>query len=299
VPIKAEFDFNWEGDEVESLLDEEYIETEFEGDEYDPEEASNPENLTKARFDEMNKESSKLQENSLQKETQIINSGKWDLDTIPPPDGKEGYRDNGQNIINLCVVQGKPVNVLIAPYLLDMFAAAKNDGITLTLSSAFRTPYESINARSKSGKQVSASSQDSLYKLYLAGRGNLAAEPGKSNHGWGIALDIQTGGSSKCFGVNCGQNRKNYQWLVENSWKYGFVRNVYNEEWHYDYKPDDAKNGPYGALAKKWKVNSPGTDFDSSTEQGRKNLNSWKFYTAWGMDQMTGPNWRIPDGKRV
>jgi hypothetical protein len=32
--------------------------------------------------------------------------------------------------------------------------------------------------------------QEALYKLYLEGRGNLAAIPGTSNHGWGLAVDL-------------------------------------------------------------------------------------------------------------
>jgi hypothetical protein len=34
--------------------------------------------------------------------------------------------------------------------------------------------------------------QQALYGLYLAGRGNLAAVPGFSNHGWGLAVDVAT-----------------------------------------------------------------------------------------------------------
>jgi len=33
-------------------------------------------------------------------------------------------------------------------------------------------------------------SQEHFWKLYQAGKGNLAAKPGKSNHGWGNAADV-------------------------------------------------------------------------------------------------------------
>lgn len=36
------------------------------------------------------------------------------------------------------------------------------------------------------------SQQQYLYNLYRQGRGNLAAYPGSSNHGWGLAIDLQT-----------------------------------------------------------------------------------------------------------
>jgi hypothetical protein len=50
----------------------------------------------------------------------------------------------------------------------------KQTGYVLTLNAAYRT-Y---------GKQVS------LYDDYRAGVGNLAAFPGTSNHGWGMAVDL-------------------------------------------------------------------------------------------------------------
>src|SRR3712207_6721490 len=34
--------------------------------------------------------------------------------------------------------------------------------------------------------------QQYYYRLYLSGRGNLAAVPGTSNHGWGLAVDFPT-----------------------------------------------------------------------------------------------------------
>jgi hypothetical protein len=34
--------------------------------------------------------------------------------------------------------------------------------------------------------------QQELYALYRSGRGNLAAVPGTSNHGWGVAVDVAT-----------------------------------------------------------------------------------------------------------
>jgi hypothetical protein len=34
--------------------------------------------------------------------------------------------------------------------------------------------------------------QQELYNLYRSGRGNLAAIPGTSNHGWGLAIDLAT-----------------------------------------------------------------------------------------------------------
>lgn len=52
-------------------------------------------------------------------------------------------------------------------------------GVTLRVSSA-RTAYRSY------------AEQEFFWQLYRSGRGNLAAEPGTSNHGLGLAVDLAT-----------------------------------------------------------------------------------------------------------
>ena len=137
--------------------------------------------------------------------------------------------------IQVCQIDSKPVNVKIAGPYLDMRAAAAKEGIKLSISSAFRSPYDSIKGKSNSGVVISASSQKSLYDAYLAGKGNLAAKPGTSNHGYGIGLDLNTG--SRKAKSNGPLDDKVYKWLVKNSWRFGFVRTVGGEEWHFDYLP--------------------------------------------------------------
>jgi LAS superfamily LD-carboxypeptidase LdcB len=194
---------------------------------------------------------------------EVVNNGNWKLDLIPGE-----FVTNGGTKIKCCQINGAAVNVKIAPAFLDMRAAAEKDGIKITISSAFRSPYDSISAKSESGVKVSASSQQYLYDLYLAGKGNLAAKPGGSNHGNGIGLDLNAGGKSKGRFINV--IKDNYIWLVKNSWKYGFIRSVAAEEWHYDYLPDLAKKGPYGKL--------------SAADTGSVKT---KFYKDWGLDNLT------------
>lgn len=171
--------------------------------------------------------------------------GKYKLDIIPGT-----YVTNAGDKITLCQIDGRGINVKIADAFLDMRDAAKKDGITLSINSGFRSPYDNINTKSTNGVKVSASSQQSLYNAYLSGRGNLAAKPGKSNHGNGISLDIQTGSRAKG-----NLNTSVYKWLVKNSWKFGFLRGVANEEWHYDYLPKISSGGPYAKLGNKGNSN--------------------------------------------
>jgi len=70
------------------------------------------------------------------------------------------------------------------------------------------------------------------YLGYLAGgayapQANLAAYPGTSKHGKGIAVDIDTPGNSYTSELSL--------WLDQNAHKDGFKRTVPGEPWHYDF----------------------------------------------------------------
>ena len=91
----------------------------------------------------------------------------------------------------------------------QMKAAAAADGVSLTLNSGFRTMGE----------------QQSLYRAYQNGTGNLAAYPGHSNHQNGVALDIDVVSSAA------------YKWMHANGGRFGFKRTVPSEPWHWEYLP--------------------------------------------------------------
>lgn len=67
----------------------------------------------------------------------------------------------------------------------------------------------------------SYSSQEHFWNLYKAGKGNLAARPGTSNHGWGNAADVPdaTQSSIKRFGERA-------------NWR---KTEAMNEPWHWNY----------------------------------------------------------------
>jgi peptidoglycan hydrolase-like protein with peptidoglycan-binding domain len=105
---------------------------------------------------------------------------------------------------------GKKLRTDAAAQFNKMKAAARRVGINLSPVSGFRTMAE----------------QKRLYALYKAGRGNLAARPGYSNHQGGVSVDISTGGYSS----------RTYKWLARNARQYGFVNDVRGEPWHWTYK---------------------------------------------------------------
>ncbi len=102
-----------------------------------------------------------------------------------------------------------------------MAADAAADGVTILAGSAFRSVLE----------------QAVLYAAYLARamRYPKVAEPGKSNHGNGTAIDIaMSQGVSVQFGTAA------FSWLTANAWKYGFNWNEARsmkepEPWHWGF----------------------------------------------------------------
>ncbi|CAF4229595.1 unnamed protein product, partial [Adineta steineri] len=74
------------------------------------------------------------------------------------------------------------------------------------------------------------------YRSKRCNGGNLAARPGTSNHGKGIALDLNTNcGKQTRARPNCGGSRV-YQWLYKNGAKFGFTRTVKSEPWHWEFR---------------------------------------------------------------
>lgn len=87
-----------------------------------------------------------------------------------------------------------------------MVKAASEEGITWGITDSYRD-YNS---------QVKVAREKGLYS-----QGGLAATPGKSNHGWGLAADLKL-------------NDAAFKWLQQNGRKFGF-KNIPKEKWHWEY----------------------------------------------------------------
>ena len=128
-----------------------------------------------------------------------------------------------------------------------MVDAAKNDGISWTITDSYR-PYEI---------------QDKIFdwdyfnktrkKRKKGTSGTPVAYPGTSNHGWGSAVDL---------GVKYGD--KAHTWLVDNASKFGFsnpFKNPRTEPWHWEHL----------SSAKKLKSGSePVKEIPTDLESGKK-----------------------------
>jgi hypothetical protein len=94
--------------------------------------------------------------------------------------------------------------------------AAKLNGHTLTITSGYRTLAQ----------------QEILFERAIKRNGSVAAATKwvlpakKSNHPWGIAIDINKNGGSK--------GKKAAAWLEKNGYKYGLCRRYKNEWWHFE-----------------------------------------------------------------
>jgi peptidoglycan hydrolase-like protein with peptidoglycan-binding domain len=130
--------------------------------------------------------------------------------------GREGagttYRDGrpGREV-RLVYIDGKPLPIETANAIRPMvvLAALEHRPVYLHVVSGFRTNDE----------------QADLYAEYRRG-GNLAARPGYSQHQLGLAIDFNTSDP----GV--------YTWLKKNARKFGFVRTVPGEPWHWEYRAE-------------------------------------------------------------
>jgi hypothetical protein len=87
-----------------------------------------------------------------------------------------------------------------------MVKAASAEGITWGITDSYRD-YNS---------QVAVAQKKGLYS-----QGGLAARPGTSNHGWGLATDLKLSDAA-------------FQWLQQNGRKFGF-KNIPREKWHWEY----------------------------------------------------------------
>jgi LAS superfamily LD-carboxypeptidase LdcB len=95
--------------------------------------------------------------------------------------------------------------------------AAKKNGHTLNMTSGFR----------------SYARQKYLFEQAIKRHGSAAAAskwvlpPGKSNHPWGIAIDVN-------YGSGGAKGKKAAAWLEKNGYKYGLCRRYKNEWWHFE-----------------------------------------------------------------
>lgn len=127
-----------------------------------------------------------------------------------------------------------------ADYLINMFAAAKKDGINLTVNSSYRTiEYQQFNFDRSVQQRVN---NGMSYEEAVLDTEKEVAYPGKSEHNAGLSADIFSD-EYVSFDDDGFKNTKAYAWLMENAADYGFIlrypegkedeTGIIYEPWHY------------------------------------------------------------------
>jgi hypothetical protein len=96
-----------------------------------------------------------------------------------------------------------------ADSLTRLMADARRDGVTIGITDSYRSYAEQVDLVKRKG---------------LYSQGGLAAKPGTSDHGWGMAADLDL-------------DSKAQAWMRANAGRYGFVENTPREPWHWAYRP--------------------------------------------------------------
>lgn len=223
----------------------------------------------------------------------VLNSVTDDMLELIPEQGNKFY-DNKKRALKLALIDDKPIEYITAKAFLAMKKAAKEEGINLKLTSGYRPQFgsdKSITFVTKKGKQkrVNLTTQETLRKdrgrwrnrnkyksdeeyVFKASSRDFVpptAPPGTSKHGDGIAVDVNTGSRTGAIGP---LSESVYKWMIKNAHKYGFVRTVSSEEWHFEFRPNLAAKGPYGGFERAIK--------DSKARA------SLLFYSDLGLDKL-------------
>ena len=144
--------------------------------------------------------------------TQSASSKKYTLNNKGIPTDLAAY-GNGKIPKTALAEVGGTGHRLWAPaaeQLTKLIADAKRDGVTIGITDSYRSYDEQVDLARRKG---------------LYSQGGLAAKPGTSEHGWGMAADLDL-------------NAKALSWMRANAERYGFDENVPRESWHWAFKPN-------------------------------------------------------------
>ena len=123
-----------------------------------------------------------------------------------------------------------------------MASAAKEEGVSWGITDSYRD----FNT------QVRLAKEKGLYS-----QGGLAATPGRSNHGWGLATDLNI------------KDPKAQAWLQANAGKYGFST-IPREPWHWEFKGGGASGGSAMAQAKPNPIKTAEASGEGAAGAGKK-----------------------------
>lgn len=169
----------------------------------------------------------------------LILVNKWNL--LP-----EGHDPTLAQLVN-----GQSIDERAYPDLQDMMDDCRSEGLQPLICSSYRTMEKQI--RLFKNKVSEYLSQGYSQEKAEEAAGELVAIPGTSEHQLGLALDIVD--VSNQLLDESQENTPVQKWLMQNSWKYGFILRYPNdkseitgisyEPWHYRYVGKEAAKEIY------------------------------------------------------
>lgn len=146
--------------------------------------------------------------------------------------GEYALYSNGKIIEYSAVTYLNQIRVAVKyePQIRLLLDSAKKEGIPIRLNSGLRTFDEQLALRKQNVKDKTKVNDLIYLKTAVSSMFNpMTGKPGFSNHQNGRAFDINTGDPSV------------YKWMVKNALKYGFIRTVLSERWHWEYLPNTSQ----------------------------------------------------------
>ena len=132
-------------------------------------------------------------------------------------------------------------NAICYPALQEMLQACRDAGLTPYIASAYRTHADQIYLHNNKIQRLINEGYSEAEARELAG--TVVAVPGTSEHELGLAFDLVDDSYRDLDEAQ--ENTAVQKWLMENSWKYGFILRYPNdkseitgiiyEPWHYRY----------------------------------------------------------------
>lgn len=168
-----------------------------------------------------------------------VNEDDWALYVI----GNDDPLPEDFSIVTKKVTEERELDERCADYAIEMLKEAEKDGINLLVFSAYRSVQrqeENLQDYIDSLIEKGWSEEDAVIQAHRE-----IALPGRSEHNAGLAMDIIS--DDYWFDHNeldhSFAELPHYEWLIENSWKYGFILSypegkeditgfIY-EPWHY------------------------------------------------------------------
>lgn len=141
------------------------------------------------------------------------NRGIGGYGTLVPPASLTAY-GNGRLPDEALVAVGQSGHRLYAPAAASfqsMVSAAKAEGIDIRITDSYRTYDQQLDLADRKG---------------LYSNGGLAAEPGTSPHGWGMAIDADV------------RDARTLDWIRTNGPRFGWVETTPREPWHWEFRPN-------------------------------------------------------------